>query len=38
VIATTQPDNVASMRTLETAGFARTGERDGLVTWEHRPG
>jgi len=38
VIATTRPDNVPSMRTLEAAGFERTGERDGLLTWEHRPG
>src|SRR5262249_46181014 len=36
VIAHPEPDNVASMRTLETAGFARTGERDGLVVWERR--
>ena len=37
-VATTERDNVASMRTLERAGFQRNGERDGLVTWERRPG
>ena len=36
VIAHTEPDNVPSMRTLESAGFGRTGDRDGLVAWEWR--
>jgi RimJ/RimL family protein N-acetyltransferase len=38
VIATTDPDNIPSMRTLEASGFERAGERDGLILWERRAG
>jgi ribosomal-protein-alanine N-acetyltransferase len=35
VAAACDAENVASIRTLERAGFARVGEADGLVRWRY---
>lgn len=34
VVARCDADNLASIRTLERAGFERTGERDGVIDWQ----
>jgi ribosomal-protein-alanine N-acetyltransferase len=36
VVAKCDPDNVPSIRILDRLGMSRTGERDGLITWELR--
>jgi RimJ/RimL family protein N-acetyltransferase len=38
VVARSDPANEASARTLTAAGFARVGERDGLIEWRLTPG
>jgi ribosomal-protein-alanine N-acetyltransferase len=38
IVARSDPDNVASARTLTATGFARVGERDGLIQWRFTPG
>jgi ribosomal-protein-alanine N-acetyltransferase len=38
VVARSHPGNEASARTLTAAGFARVGERDGLIEWRLPPG
>ena len=38
VVAQTLPENTASRRVLEKAGFALTGEREGLTRYERRVG
>ncbi len=36
VVASCDPDNAASIRTLERIGFRRTGEADGQIQWQYR--
>jgi ribosomal-protein-alanine N-acetyltransferase len=36
VVASCDPDNAASIRTLERIGFRRTGEADGQIRWRYR--
>ncbi len=38
VVAACEPDNTASIRVLEKAGFRRGAVIDGLLHWEHHPG
>ena len=38
VVARSDLDNVASARTLTAAGFARVGQRDGLIEWRRTRG
>lgn len=38
VVASCEPDNVGSIRTLELAGFVRTGEDRELVRWRYSAG
>jgi ribosomal-protein-alanine N-acetyltransferase len=37
VVARSEPDNIASARTLAAAGFARVDETDGTMRWRRTP-